>query len=128
MDNTARNESHLKLLNDFRMSLHAGEKLLLNVPINVVWKDPNHLREYSAQTLHEKLEKSGFAVEPSTESDRWTTYILDKGYVSRSVPRTFLRFLRLFLAPLPISLLDRMEKVLPDKYRCQQLIVVASRS
>ena len=121
-------ESDLKLLSVFHACLRDGGKLLLNVPINEVWKDPNHLHEYSPQSMQKKLESSGFAVESIKESDRWTAYILDKEYVSKSMPRAIIRFLRLFLAPLPISLLDRMEKALPEKYRFQQLIVVASKS
>jgi SAM-dependent methyltransferase len=121
-------ENDFQLLSDFHACLRDGGKLLLNVPINEVWKDPNHVREYSRQSMQEKLERSNFAVESIAESDRWTAYILDKEYVSKSVPQVFLRSLRLFLAPLPISMLDRMEKVLPKKYSFQQLIVVASKS
>ena len=121
-------ESDLKLLAAFHKNLCDGGKLLLNVPINEVWKDPKHVREYSAKSLQQQLEVSGFSIESATEADRWTAYILDKEYVSKSLPKTVIRILRLLLAPLPASLLDRMEKVLEERYRCQQLIVVASKS
>lgn len=121
-------ENDLNLLDAFHHSICDGGKLLLNVPINEVWRDPNHVREYSSKSLQKKLERSGFTIESITESDRWTAYILDKEYVSKSLPKAITRFLRLLLAPIPVSLLDRMEKVLLEKYRFQQLIVVASKS
>lgn len=121
-------ENDMNLLDAFHHGLRDSGRLLLNVPINEVWRDPKHVQEYSSKTIQSKLVSSGFVIESVTESDRWTAYILDKEYVSKSLPKAITRFLRLLLAPLPVALLDRMENVLPEKYRFQQLIVVARKS
>ena len=121
-------ESDLKLLGAFHNNLCDGGRLLLNVPINEVWRDPNHVREYCSESMQQQLVSAGFAIESAIEADRWTAFILDHEYVSRSLPKPVIRALRLFLAPLPISLQDGLEKVLPERYRFQQLIVVARKS
>ena len=120
-------ESDIGLLGAFHNNLCEGGRLLLNVPINEVWKDPNHVREYTSEFIQQQLKNAGFIVESISESDRWTAYILDKEYVSKFLPKPVFKVLRLILAPLPVSLLNRMEKVLPERYRFQQLIVVARK-
>ena len=112
-------DNDLRLLSDFHKCLKDDGTLLLNVPVNEVWKDPNHVHEYCSETIGLKLQNTGFAIESTQESDKWTAYILDKEYVSRSVPKIVFRAFRLFLVLLPIALLDFLEKVLSAKYRFQ---------
>ena len=121
-------ESDLQLLGAFHEHLFDGGRLLLNVPVNEVWRDPRHLREYSSESMRQLLERSGFVIASALEADRWTAFILHNEHVSRSMPRPVFRVLRLFLALLPVSLLDGLEKVLPQRYRFQQLIVVARKA
>ena len=121
-------EGDRDLLTAFHNNLCEHGRLLLNVQINEVWRDPKHVREYCSVSTQQQLESAGFVIESAIEADRWTAYILDKEYVSRSLPRPLIRVLRLFLAPLSISLLDGLERMLPDKYRFQQLVVVARKS
>jgi len=120
-------DSDSELLSAFHKRLHDGGRLLINVPINEVWRDPNHVREYCLKNLLKLLQCSGFAVDSAREADRWTAFILNGEYVSKSMPGLVFRILRLILALFPTKLLDRLEKVLPAKYRFQQLIVVAHK-
>lgn len=121
-------ENDSVLLTAFHNQLCDGGRLLLNVPINEVWKDPNHIHEYCSESIQHLLGISGFTIESAKEADRWTAYILENEQVSRTLPRPVMRILRFLLAPLPISLLDVSEKVLPARYQFQQMIVVARKS
>lgn len=115
------------LLKLFHVALGADGHLLLNVPINEVWNDPKHVRQYSAESTKLLLECSGFKVENIIEADRWTAFILYHEYVSTTNYKFLLKVLRLFLALLPIVVLDAFEKFLPEKYPYQQLLVLAKK-
>jgi 2-polyprenyl-3-methyl-5-hydroxy-6-metoxy-1,4-benzoquinol methylase len=121
-------DNDIELLDAFHDHLRDNGSLLINVPINEVWKDPKHVREYTPAYIDQQLLSAGFIVESLSEADRWTAYILHNEYVSKSLPRLVFKALRLFLAPLPVALLDRMERLLPERYRFQQLIVVAKKT
>lgn len=115
------------LLALFRNVIAPNGYLLLNVPINEVWKDPKHVREYTAERTRQLLEGAGFEVEESVEADKWTAWILAHEYVEDTrFPRLF-RLVRLAFALLPIPLLDALQIVLQTKYQPQQLIVLARK-
>jgi 2-polyprenyl-3-methyl-5-hydroxy-6-metoxy-1,4-benzoquinol methylase len=117
-----------ELLTLFRKMIRKNGHLLLNVPINEVWKDPKHVRQYTAKSTKQLLESAGFEVEELLEVDRWTAWILYHEYVAAmKTPRLF-RLVRLVFALLPIAILDALEKFLPKEYQYQQLIVLAKNN
>ena len=120
-------ENDEELLKMFFNKLKNKGVLLLNVPINEVLADELHVRSYTRESICTVVENARFKVERAVEQDRWTAFILYNEYVSSGNSRWMLRALRLFLAVLPISLLDWMEKILPEKYENQQLLLLARK-
>ena len=118
-------EDDMELLLKFRQVMSKDGYLLLNLPINEVWKDPKHVRAYSVGTATSLLNKSGFEVDSFLETDRWSAWILYFEYVSKTKILSIFRFIRLFFALLPTSTLNAMEIFLPRKFCCQQLIILA---
>ncbi|MGZ5053599.1 MAG: methyltransferase domain-containing protein [Methylobacter sp.] len=117
-----------ELLSLFRNVIQKNGHLLLNVPINEVWLDPKHIRKYTAGSTRLLLESAGFEVEELLEADRWTAWILTHEYVAATKPPRLFKLVRLFFALLPIPILDALEILLPNKYQCQQLIVLARKT
>lgn len=115
------------LLKSFYDALGTGGFLLLNVPINEVWIDPKHVRTYLVESTCRLLENSGFEVQEALEADRWTAWILHCEQVSAFRCRFLFRAIRFVLAALPVSVLDALENVLPKKFQCQQLLVLAKK-
>jgi SAM-dependent methyltransferase len=120
-------DDDLHLLVEFHRVLTDNGSLVLNLPINEVWSDPNHVRSYTASSAIELLERAGFGIERVEEADRWTALVLDHERNSRRVPRSILRALRLGLALLPPRVLDATELLLASRYEPQQLIIVAKK-
>lgn len=115
------------LLALFRTVIRPNGYLLLNVPINEVWKDPKHVREYTTERTKQLLEGAGFEVEELVEADKWTAWILAHEYVENTkFPRLF-KLVRLAFALLPIPILDALQIFLQTKYQPQQLIVLARK-
>lgn len=121
-------EDESELLNLFRSVIPKNGHLLLNVPINEVWKDPKHVRQYTAMSTRRLLESAGFEVEECLEADRWTAWILHYEYVAKTKLSSLFRVPRLIFALLPIFVLDGLEIFLPKKFQCQQLIVLARKT
>lgn len=116
-----------ELLNLFGRVIPKNGHLLLNVPINEVWKDPNHVRQYTAVSIRQLLVSAGFEVEECLEADRWTAWILHHEYVAKTFFSKLFRVPRLIFALVPIFVLDALEIYLPKKFQCQQLIVLARK-
>jgi 2-polyprenyl-3-methyl-5-hydroxy-6-metoxy-1,4-benzoquinol methylase len=116
-----------ELVRLYHAVLRPGGHLLLNVPINEVWSDPKHIRQYTVESTTRLLERSGFEIECSLQADRWTSFILVHEYVSIVRYKVVFRLLRLFLALLPIVVQDALEMFLPGKYQPQQLLVLAKK-
>jgi len=120
-------ENDSELLQIFYDKLKNDGVLLLNVPINEVHVDERHVRSYTRESTHMVVERVGFKVVRAVEQDRWTAFILHNENVSRGTGKLMLRALRLFLAVIPVSLLDRWERILPAKYENQQLLLLARK-
>ena len=114
------------MIQRFAEHLKNNAVLLLNVPINEIWKDPNHIHGYTQEALCKNLIQNGFAINSSLEADRWTAFILyNEKHAHSFIKKLLFRFLRLNLALLPISVLDSFEWILPAQYCYQQLIITA---
>lgn len=116
------------LLKAFHGILKREGYLLLNIPINEVWDDPKHIRSYSKESICPMLGNAGFTVQEALEADRWTAWILHHERVSSVRFRSLFRIIRLLLALLPVAAWDALETFLPEKYKFQQLLVLAKRT
>lgn len=116
------------LLAMFHRQLSRDGWLLLNIPINEVWDDPNHVRSYSKDSIGPLLRGAGFTVQTVLEADRWTAWILHHERVSSIRPKLLFRTIRLLLALLPVAAWNALERFLPDKYKFQQLLVLANKT
>ena len=112
----------------FYSILSPGGYLLLNVPINEVWNDPNHVRKYTVSTLMEMLEGSGFIVDKVQEVDRWSAWILHHEKVSKKYHQLLLKLVRLALVLMPTHVTNKFERLLPAKYKFQQLLILARKA
>lgn len=116
------------LLEMFHRMLSPEGYLLLNIPINEVWQDPNHIRSYSKESVGPLLRSAGFTVKEVLEADRWTAWILHHERVSSERFKFLFRPVRLLLALLPVAAWDALETLLPKKYKFQQLLVLANKA
>jgi SAM-dependent methyltransferase len=116
------------LLQMFHGILNPEGRLLLNIPINEVWDDPKHIRSYSKESIGPLLRSAGFTVQEVLEADRWTAWILHLERVSSVRFKSLFRPIRLLLALLPVAAWDALEKFLPEKYKFQQLLVLAKKT
>jgi 2-polyprenyl-3-methyl-5-hydroxy-6-metoxy-1,4-benzoquinol methylase len=114
----------------FSEKLAPNGKLLLNLPINEVWLDPKHVRSFTQVSITDLLEAHGLRVEKTWICDRWSAFLLEHEQVrpAKKPLRLALKGMRLLFALLPVTLLDWVERILPDAYREQQILVLASRT
>jgi hypothetical protein len=107
--------------------LTADGHLLLNLPINEVWDDPNHVRRYSRATAERALAASEFQVDQVVQADRVTAWLISCDLRASGPIKVALKFLRVMFALLPVSVLDALESVLLQKYEPQQLLILARK-
>lgn len=117
----------VELVRQFRSRLRPDGHLLVNLPINEVWDDPNHVRRYTAETATRTLEANGFRVDEVIESDALTAWLLLRDQRSRGASRHLLKMVRAMLALVPVSVLDTVERVLLPRYEPQQLLILARK-
>jgi 2-polyprenyl-3-methyl-5-hydroxy-6-metoxy-1,4-benzoquinol methylase len=117
----------VRLLRQFHARLRPRGHLLINLPINEVWDDPNHVRRYSAETAARALEANGFRVEQVVEADALSGWLLSRDQQSRAPARVGLRAMRMMLALLPVAVLDRLESILLKQHEPQQLLILAQK-
>jgi SAM-dependent methyltransferase len=120
-------EDEPRLLKDFHDMLRENGYLLLNVPINEVWIDPNHVRKYTRESANQVLANAGFRVEQVIEADRCTAWILHHEYVFEKKRKAVFRMVRLLLGFLPVRAWEALESLLPTRYQCQQLLMLARK-
>lgn len=121
-------EDDSALLRLFHRSLHPDGHLLLNVPINEVWNDPNHVRSYTIDSTRAVLREAGFTIQTMVEADRWTAWLLHHERVSSVRFMPLFRPIRLLLALMPVSAWDMLERFVPEQYAFQQLLVLARKT
>ena len=117
-----------ELLSSFRSLLATNGYLLLNLPINEVWQDPNHARAFTEESAIALLQARGFAMVERKTTDRWSGFLLYHERVAKDLPKLLCRALRLALALSPACLVRWSELLLPDRYLHQQLLILAKRA
>ena len=122
-------EDDLFLLKELAGFLAPNGYVLINVPINEVWEDPKHIRKYTSLSLQNLLKNAGLTVHSIVEKDKWSAFLLINEKVEKGniIKKIFFRSLRLLLVLLPESLFKILENMLDDKFKHQQLIVLASK-
>lgn len=117
------------LLGMFASRLASGGRIIVNLPINEVWRDPKHVRDYDRASIERLLGTCGLAAEEWWICDRWTALLLTYEQARRSgLPlRLALRLLRALLAVLPLRFVDLLERALPAGFKEQQILFVAGR-
>lgn len=122
-------DDDLTLLNKFYDLLVAKGSVLINVPINEVWEDPKHIRKYTSSSMRELLTKAGFTVVSLQEKNRLSAFLLFNERVKKGnvFSKLFFRTLRLFLALIPLKILESFDFLLSEKYKFQHLIVLAQK-
>lgn len=119
-----------ELLKTFYMNLENGGTLLLNLPINEVWKDPKHVHNYSEVTAENMLDKAGFTVKEIFLTDRLTGWLLlqEQNGIATTFKKIIFRMIRLFFGIMPLMVLLLLDKVLTEKFPFQQLIIIAKKN
>jgi len=122
-------EDDAALLKELAQHMSPEGKFLINVPINEVWVDPKHVRTYDKAYMQDLMDKCGFKIDKLQEVDRWTAFLLTAEMVKKAgkFKKLYLRAIRLFLAILPLGMVNFFEFLLSKKYQHQQLIVLASQ-
>lgn len=117
------------LLRSLTPKLKPDGKFLINVPINEVWEDPKHVRKYTLEYMEQLAERLGLKIERAEEAERWSAYFLDMEMVKKASRPVvvFQRALRFLLALMPTKLLAYSEKLLPSKFKHQQLLALLSK-
>jgi SAM-dependent methyltransferase len=110
-------------------ALRSGGFLLANVPINEVWCDPKHVRQYTQRTATELLERHSLRMVCVQEADRWSGWLLRRETNAECGrgKRSLLRALRVLLASLPLAGLERSEDALLSALPPQQLLLLAQK-
>jgi 2-polyprenyl-3-methyl-5-hydroxy-6-metoxy-1,4-benzoquinol methylase len=119
-------ENDLELLMTFKNLLKPNGKLLINLPINEVWVDPNHKRKYTKERVVSILNSLNLTQELIIECDRLSSFLIYHEHVSTNrAKKLIFRFSRICLAIAPVSLWNFIDRLLINHYEPQQLQVIA---
>lgn len=98
-------------------------------PINEVWDDPKHLRQYTPESLRAILLRNGLTPIQEWQVDRWSSFLLPAHLNQPSLFKRFtLRALRGLLAVLPYRAVEWGESLLLGGHKPQQLVVLSVKS
>lgn len=117
-------ENDEDIIRMFKNKLKKGGYLYLNLPINEIWKDPKHIREYSKNKVVELLERNYFRIIFYDELNRWSNLILDLD--KNKNKKILVKFIKMLLAILPLKLSRSIERIIPSKYYNSYLVVLAT--
>lgn len=103
--------------------------MLINIPINEVWKDPKHVRPYDIVYTRQLCESVGLDIVRQLETDKLTSFFLTEEYVigAGKLKKMYIKLLRLFFALMPLAMITFVEDKYLKKHNYQQLIVLACR-
>lgn len=111
------------LLEKFSEILKPQGKILINLPINEVWDDPNHQRSYSEMSAVELLRRHKFNVLSLRKEDKLSGFFLS--HLSQREHTS--RVLRVLLALCPVDVWDFIDRAILASHAHQQLIIVAEK-
>ena len=114
----------VSILQEFRRLLAPGGVLLLNVPINEVAMDPNHVHRYTKTAMVEMLLSVGFEVSRSQVSDRWSAFFIE--WRRRYGNGIGLKVMRAACALMPVWVRECLGDLVLSRFPSQQLAILAS--
>jgi len=114
------------ILESFKTALKYDGKLVLNLPINELFADPNHVRKYDKLSIEKVLEKAGFRIEYINEYDRLSGLFILIKIKHPILYKVFLRPVFPVLALAPYSIVSVMDNVIKN-ISYQQILVIASK-
>lgn len=117
------------LVRSLREYLKEGGYILINIPINEVWEDPKHIRQYNSQSAQKLLEEAGFEVKTSMQFDKITAFLLDQEMNRRrgKIKKLTIRTLRFMLSFVSFSWHVRIDKWFLSRFESQQLLLLAKK-
>ncbi len=126
LEHVPDDETVIRLLSK---SLKPDGVIVINLPVNEVYEDPNHCRKYSVESARSLLSLGGLEVLEQHLTDRWTAYLLssEKLRHTSGAGRFIMRCLRGSLALLPLPLLEFSERLLPAGYEFQQQVLIGRK-
>jgi 2-polyprenyl-3-methyl-5-hydroxy-6-metoxy-1,4-benzoquinol methylase len=122
-------ENDKAILDQLSKYLSHNGHLLINIPINEVWKDPKHVRAYDLRIVESLLSELDFKIVNYFMFDKTTAFLLDHEY-NRKINRFkkfSLRLLRLLLSFASFNTYKLIDKYIFKNYLNQQLVVLAQK-
>ncbi len=103
--------------------------MLINIPINEVWKDPKHVRPYDIVYTRQLCDSVGLEIVRQLETDKLTSFFLTEEYVigAGKLKKLYIKLLRLVCALMPLAFIRFVEDTYLKKHHYQQLIVLACK-
>jgi SAM-dependent methyltransferase len=110
-------------------ALKPGGHIVINVPINEMWKDPKHVRKYTLESLSHLFQICSLEIMHSEERDRWTAFFIDHQHQKQNgrVAAFSYKALRVILAIAPLGVVSLMERFFLRSYEPQQLIMAGRK-
>ena len=118
------------ILTDLSRFLDKDGYLLINVPINEVWKDPKHIRTYDLEKVKQLLAKAGFKLIDHLAFDKITAFLLEEEQNKKPamLKKYCLRGLRLLLSFASFGMYKFLDSYVFKKYSNQQFLVLAKKA
>ena len=122
-------EDDKAILDQLNRFLKKEGHLLINIPINEVWKDPKHVRTYDLETVENLLNELDFKMLNYFMFDKTTAFLLEHEYNRKAnrFKKINLRVLRLVLSFASFRTYKLLDKYIFNKYLNQQLVVLAQK-
>lgn len=117
------------ILKKFYKKIKFNGYVLINIPINEIWDDPKHVRKYSFLKFNEIAINQGFNVVEYFETNQMDNFILTNEILKRKkiITKVLFKSLRLFLAILPLKILNSFNSYLSKSYDAAQLICILQK-
>jgi SAM-dependent methyltransferase len=123
-------DDDIQLVKSLNSKLSDNGVMLINVPINEVWRDPKHVRMYDISYLRQMLVECGLKIVLAVEDDKATSFFLTGEKVNhpQKMKRYGLKMLRGLFAVVPVGLVKIFERLFLKTHKNQQLIVLAVKN
>lgn len=123
-------DDDLGLVKRLTRKLSDAGVVLINIPINEVWKDPKHVRPYDLHYMKKLMDACGLKILHYTEADKLTSFFLIQEKVRNAGPlgRLLIKVLRAVFAVVPLSFTQLFERVFLKRHHNQQLIVLSVKA
>jgi 2-polyprenyl-3-methyl-5-hydroxy-6-metoxy-1,4-benzoquinol methylase len=116
----------IEIIRLLHRKLRKGGTLLLNLPINEVWNDPNHLRSYTEGDILNLLENNGFEIIDRKRAGRINGWMLKTIGEKSFFVKLTVKVIKVFLAVSPYFVYSYFENNV-FKHRIHTHFIVLSR-